>query len=403
MFGDWKSGVIGTLAGTGEPGYSGHGGPGWKAALNEPKNVCFDAVGNLLIADSENHVIRRILQATGVIETVAGRSPLSQSQPSVPTPFPTQHTEEEEEVDPLADVDESPEKAYSQTPDLSGTVRYVIGQGLQRDRFAGDEGPATKAILNFPSAVAVNAEGDIFIADTFNHRIRKVNPTSGTIHTIAGTGNTKWSGDGGPALEATFNEPVALAVDGTRLYIADQSNNRIRLLDLETGVLSTIAGTGETGYNGDGMPALEASLAGPSGLTLDQEGHLYVADTFNGRIRKIDRQTGIMTSVVGDGSEFRYERGVNDASTALSRPYGIAVTATGGILITDSDNHLLRYWDVEKKSMSVKAGNGQAGFGGDGAAAETSNLNYPFGVAVDTWGNIAIADTFNHRIRFIGH
>lgn len=402
MVGDWKSGIIGTLAGTGEPGYSGHGGPGWKAALNEPKNVCFDAVGNLLIADSENHVIRRILQATGVIETVAGWSPPSQSQQAAPKPFPTQHTEEEE-VDPLADVDESPDKAYSQTPDLSGTVRYVIGQGLQRDRFAGDEGKATKAMLNFPSAVAVNAEGDIFIADTFNHRIRKVNPTSGTIHTIAGTGNTKWGGDGGPALEATFNEPVALAVDGTRLYIADQSNNRIRLLDLETGVLSTIAGTGETGYNGDGMPALEAILAGPSGLTLDQEGHLYVADTFNGRIRKIDRQTGIITSVVGDGSEFRYERGVNDASTALSRPYGIAVTAAGGVLITDSDNHLLRYWDVEKKSMTVVAGNGQAGFGGDGAAAETSNLNYPFGVAVDTWGNIAIADTFNHRVRFIGH
>ncbi|MDR4494957.1 MAG: hypothetical protein AB7P17_12485 [Nitrospirales bacterium] len=402
MFGDWQSGVIGTLAGTGEPGYSGHGGPGWKAALNEPKNVCFDAVGNLLIADSENHVIRRILQATGVIETVAGRGPSSQSQPSAPTPFPTQQTREEE-GDPLADVDDAPEKAYSQTPDLSGTVRYVIGQGLQRDRFAGDEGPATKAMLNFPSAVAVNAEGDIFIADTFNHRIRKVNPTSGTIHTIAGTGHTKWSGDGGPALEATFNEPVALAVEGTRLYIADQSNNRIRLLDLETGVVSTIAGTGETGYNGDGMPALEASLAGPSGLTLDQEGHLYVADTFNGRIRKIDRQTGMISSIVGDGSEFRYERGVNDASIALSRPYGIAVTATGGILITDSDNHLLRYWDVEKKSMSVLAGNGQAAFGGDGAAADTSNLNYPFGVAVDAWGNIAIADTFNHRIRFIGH
>ncbi len=403
MFGEWKSGIIGTLAGTGEPGYGGHGGPGWKAELNEPKNVCFDTVGNLLIADSENHVIRRILQATGVIETVAGWNPSSQAPQSTPTPFPAGQPEEEEGRDPLADWDDAPEKAYSQTPDLSGTVRYVIGQGLQRDRFAGDEGPATKAMLNFPSAVAVNPEGEIFIADTLNHRIRKVNPTSGTIHTIAGTGQTKWSGDGGPALEATLNEPVALAVDGTRLYIADQSNNRIRLLDLETGVLSTIAGNGETGYNGDGLPAQEASLAGPSGLTLDREGHIYIADTFNGRIRKVDRQSGMISSVVGDGSEFRYEKGVNDGSPALSRPYGIALSATGGLLITDSDNHLLRHWDMDKKAMSVMAGNGQAGFGGDGAAAATSNLNYPFGVAVDAWGNIAIADTFNHRIRFIGH
>ena len=402
MVGEWKSGIIGTLAGTGESGYSGNGGPGWKASLNEPKNVCFDAVGNLLIADSENHVIRRVLQATGTIETVAGWAKPSQSQEPAPSPFPVSQPEGEAR-DPLADWDDAPEKAYSQTPDLSGTVRYVIGQGLQRDRFAGDDGPATQALLNFPSAVAVNRDGEIFIADTFNHRIRKVNPTSGTIQTIAGTGQTKWSGDGGPGLAATLNEPVALAIDGTRLYIADQSNNRIRLLDVETGLLSTIAGTGDAGYNGDGGPALEASLAGPSGLTLDPGGNVYIADTFNGRIRKIDRQTGLITSVVGDGSEFRYERGVNEASTALSRPYGIARLATGGFLITDSDNHLLRLWDGDTKTMSVMAGTGQAAFGGDGGSAATSQLNYPFGVAVDAWDNIAIADTFNHRIRFIGH
>ena len=402
MVGDWKSGNIGTLAGTGEPGYSGNGGPGWKACLNEPKNVCFDTIGNVLIADSENHVIRRVLQATGVIETVAGWVPSSQSQEPTPSPFPAQATERDE-GDPLADFDDAPEKAYSQAPDLSGTVRYVIGQGLQRDRFAGDEGPATQALLHFPSAVTVSEDGEIFIADTFNHRIRKVNPTSGTIHTVAGTGQTKWSGDGGTALSATLNEPVALAIDGARLYIADQSNNRIRLLDLGTGVLSTVAGTGEAGYNGDDIPGLEASLAGPSGLALDREGHLYIADTFNGRIRKLDRQTGMITSVVGDGSEFRYERGINDGSPALSRPYGIALMANGSLLITDSDNHLLRQWDGATKTMSVLAGTGQAAFGGDGAVAGMSQLNYPFGVAVDSWGNVAIADTFNHRIRVIGH
>lgn len=400
MFGDWQPGRIGTLAGCGEPAYGGDGGPGIQAGLNEPKQVCFDAAGNVLVADSENHLIRRVLKATGVIETIAGR-PLSGQTPT-PTPAPVPDTlEREEDGDPLGDFEDAPGKAYTQTPDLSGTVRYVIGQGLQRDRFEGDGGPATRAMLNFPSAVAVNAAGEIFIADTFNHRIRCIDPESGLIRTIAGTGQTKWTGDGGPGTDATLNEPVALAVDGIRLYIADQGNHRIRLLDLESGILTTIAGTGESGYNGDEIDATAAGLAGPSGLALDRDGHLYVADTFNGRIRKIDRHTGKISSVVGDGSEFRYAPGINHGSSALSRPYGIAVMPEGDILITDSDNHLLRGWNPAKKAMTVLAGNGKAGFGGDGESAANSSLNYPFGVAVDAWGNIAIADTFNHRIRFI--
>jgi DNA-binding beta-propeller fold protein YncE len=367
--------------------------------LNEPKNLCFDAEGNLFIADSENHAIRRVMRSTGLIETVAGF--LAQSMRAESSPPPVVSEEPGEEVDPLADIEDSPDRAYTQTPDLSGTVRYVVGHGMGRDRFAGDGGLATQALLNFPSAVVVDQTGALFIADTLNHRVRRVDPQTGIIQTVVGTGQTKWNGDGKPGIETTLNEPVALAIHGKQLYIADQSNNRIRMLDLTTQVVTTVAGTGDSGYNGDGMSAIDAGLAGPSGLALDAEGNLYVADTFSGRIRKIDRETGIISTYAGDGEEFRYERGANERATALSRPYGIALIAGGLVLITDSDNHLLRQWDPEKKEMSLIAGTGQATFSGDGKSPSESALNFPFGVGVDPSGNVAIADTFNHRIRYI--
>ncbi len=400
MRGQGQSGQIVTIAGTGEPGYGGDGKLGTVAVLNEPKNVCFDAVGNLLIADSENHVIRRLMHTSGVIETVAGFIGMTRTGGETPkAPIPTPHTEKE--ADPLADVDDIPGQAYSQTPDLSGTVRYVVGQGIGKDRFSGDGGLATRALLNFPSAVAVDATGTIFIADTLNHRIRRVDAKTGIIQTVAGTGQSKFGGDGGPGVSACLNEPVALVLDDGRLYIADQSNNRIRMLDLDSGVITTVAGTGDSGYTGEGMPAVESALAGPSGLALDHNHNLYIADTFNGRIRMLDHNTGFLSTVAGDGAEFRYERGVNEQSVALARPYGIAMTPEGHILITDSDHHLIRKWDGKKKEMALIAGNGQSTWAGDAGPASDSGLSFPFGVATDRLGNIAIADTFNHRIRYI--
>ena len=400
MISQGRGGQIATVAGTGEPGYGGDGQLGTAATLNEPKNVCFDTEGNLLIADSENHVIRRLMHASGVIETVAGYFAHQRFEKEI-SKGPAPNHQMENEADPLADVEDMPGKGYSQTPDLSGTVRYIVGQGIGKDRFAGEGGLATCALLNFPSAVAVDSAGTLFIADTWNHRIRRVDSKTGIIQTVAGTGQSKWTGDGGFGVSASLNEPVALVLDGTCLYIADQSNNRIRMLDLVSGVITTVAGTGDSGYNGDGMPAVESSLAGPSGLAIDQEGNLYIADTFNGRIRMIDRSTGILSTVAGDGAEFRYERGVNEQSQALARPYGIAMTPQGHVLITDSDHHLIRKWDARKKEMTLVAGNGQSTWAGDGGPASDSSLSFPFGVAVDGLGNIAIADTFNHRIRYI--
>jgi DNA-binding beta-propeller fold protein YncE len=392
-----QSGAIATLAGQGEPGYAGDGGPAALASLNEPKSLAL-AQGCLFVADSENHAIRRIDLATGVITTVAGWPGEPAAVPPTAAASPTDLTDD----DPLGGPSQTMPEKFAQLGDLSGTVRFVVGAPPKGGRFAGDGGPATQALLNFPSAIAVDQEGRLYIADTMNHRIRRVDPVTGTITTLAGTGAHRCSGDGGPALAATLHDPSALALDAQgNLYIADQSNNRVRRVDAATGLITTVAGTGQAAYTGDGMPGPESGLAGPSGLAFGPDGALYIADTFNGRIRRLDLATGLISTVAGDGGEYRYQGNPQEFSTSLSRPYGIAVEPDGNILITDSDSHLIRRWDRRRKIVTLVAGNGAARYAGDGGPARDSSLNYPFGVAMGPEGTIYIADTFNHRIRMI--
>lgn len=390
------SGCIGTVAGNGDPGHAGDNGPAVAAHLNEPKSLALGANGILYVADAENHVIRKVDLVSGLIMTVAGRP---EKDTGASKPVRAQAPAEDE--DPLADPSSDKAEKFVQLSDVSGTVRYVVGTG-KSGRCSGDGGPATQATLNFPGAVAVDRQGNLYIADTMNHRVRKVEASTGVIATIAGTGQHRWSGDGGAATAAALNEPVALAVDEQgNLYIADQSNNRVRKVDLNTGLITTVAGTGETGYTGDGMPAAEAGISGPSGLAIGPDGELYIADTFSGRVRRIDPATGVISTVAGDGGEYRFSGLPNEFSSSLSRPYGIALDAAGNLLITDSDSHLIRRWDRKKKIITRLAGSGQAQFGGDGGDPLAGSLNYPFGVLVDGAGNVYIADTFNHRIRMI--
>jgi DNA-binding beta-propeller fold protein YncE len=269
------------------------------------------------------------------------------------------------------------------------------------ERFGGDGGPALHALLNFPTAIAVDVDGHLYIADTLNHRIRRIDAVTGVISTIAGAGHPRFSGDGGPSVRAGLNEPAALTVHGGRLYIADQSNNRVRMIELMTGIITSVAGTGSAAYNGDGIPATEASLAGPSGLAVGRDGTLYIADTFNGRIRAIHPGTGTITTVVGDGGEYRYQGPMEVPSASLSRPSGIAVDPDGNILITDSDNHLVRRWERSTGRIDRVAGVGESSDKGDGGPALEAGLSYPFGIAIDGEGHLLVADTFNHRIREI--
>ena len=388
-----------TVAGTGEPGFAGDRGRALAARLNEPKSLALSPDGRwLYIADSENHVIRRMNLERGLIETVAGRADVAPSE-TLTMESPPFWAEED---DPLGGPTVAMPELFRQQRDLSGTVRFLVGTAPKAGRFQGDGGPAVEAALNFPTAAAVDEQGTLYIADTMNHRIRKVEAATGAITTLAGTGQHRFSGDGGPATAAALNEPAALVLDGQgHLYVADQSNNRVRCVDLATGLISTVAGTGEAAYGGDGMPATEAALAGPSGLALDGEGRLYIADTFNGRIRMVDLSSGIISTIVGDGGDYRYQGHPTELSTSLSRPYGIALEPGGHLLMTDSDSHLIRRWDSKRRLITVLAGNGMAGYSGDGGSPEAGSLNYPFGVAVDSEGNVYVADTFNHRIRLI--
>lgn len=393
------SGIIETLVGNGEPGYAGDGGPAGAASLNEPKGLCVDRQGNLYIADSENHVVRRVDRETGIITTVAGVGPGGTTTPMMlPEPVAAQPDEDE---DPFADTSTDSTKAYTQVTDLSGTVRYVTGGRLTIEQDSGDGGPARRARLNFPSAVAVDRLGNVYIADTMNHRVRKVDAKTGIITHVAGTGQARYSGDGGPAVQAAINEPTGLAVTDEALYVADQSNNRVRRVDLVTGIITTAAGDGSAAYSGDQVPAVQASLAGPSGVAVGGDGLLYVADTFNSRIRSVDPATGEISTVAGDGGTYRYQGPEESSSPSLSRPAGIAVSHDGKVYMTDSDSHLIRVWNGRTKTITRLSGTGVAQFGGDGGDALAGSLSYPFGVAVDAVGTVYVADTFNHRIRVL--
>lgn len=390
-----RSWTIVTLAGNGEPGYAGDGDPAAKASLNEPKGLAVDAHGHIYIADSENHVIRKIDQTSGKITTIAGIS----GDNVVPRAHHEEEVQLSTEEDPLADMSQAATQKYTQQADLSGTVRYLINGAAAPKRFSGDGGAATQARLNFPTAVAVDPDGNLFIADTMNHRVRRVDAVTGVITTLAGTGQARFSGDGGPACHAALNDPSALALDGKgRLFIADQSNNRVRVVDLNTGLIATFAGTGSATYDGDGAQAISASLAGPSGLVV-RDGVLYIADTFNSRIRAVDLSTDLISTVMGDGGEYRFQSPQEPPSTSLSRPSGLAVDAQGNLYVTDSDSHLVRCWHRDRKVIVRVAGSGVSSYNGDGGSALEASLSYPFGIVADRDDAFLVADTFNHRIR----
>ena len=292
--------------------------------------MAVDGAGNLFIADTDNHRIRKV-DAAGVISTVAGTGSFGSR---------------------------------------------------------GDGGPAVDARLLSPQGVAVDGAGNLFIADTNNNRIRKVD-SAGVISTVAGTGWTGSRGDGGPAVEARLAFPRDVAVDGAgNLFIADTNNNRIRKVDA-AGIISTVAGTGDRGFSGDGGPAVEARLAFPRDVAVDGAGNLFIADTNNHRVRKVD-SAGVISTVAGTDS------------AGLFSPQGVAVDGAGNLFIADTVNHWIRKVD-SAGVISTVAGTGSFGsgfgFGGDGGPAIQAALNRPRGVAVDGAGNLFIADTDNHRIR----
>jgi sugar lactone lactonase YvrE len=273
-------------------------------------------------------------------------------------------------------------------------IQTVAGTGVPG--FSGDGGPASEARLDSPAAVAIDGSGNLYIADVRNHRIRRVD-TEGTISTVAGNGAAGFGGDGGPAVQAQLNQPLGVAVDGQgNLYIADTLNNRIRKVDAD-GAISTVAGNGSEGFGGDGGRAVDAKLSRPVGLIVDAEGTLFIADVFNNRIRKVDTD-GTISTVAGDGEAGFKGDGGPAIAAQLNRPRDVAVDGDGNVYIADTDNTRIRKVTPDG-IISTVAGNGRVDFSGDGGPAREASLNIPRSVAADVTGRILIADMSNNRIR----
>ena len=411
------SGIITTIAGTGERGYSGDNGPAVEAQFRGVGAVAVDNVGNLYIADSWNHRIRRV-DASGIITTIAGTGEQGYRGDGGPAL-------EAELSEPVVLAFDSSDNLYIadrgnsriRRVDASGIITTIAGTGERGYR--GDGGPALEAELYEPSGLAVDSSDNLYIADSLNHRIRRVD-TSGTITTIAGSGHVGflgggYGGDNGPAVKARLAQPKGVAVDDAgNLYIADTHNHRIRGVDA-SGIITTIAGTGEQGYGGDGGPAHSARLYLPSAVAVDRAGNLYIADSGNHRIRKVDASRTI-TTIAGTGrtgfsggySIGGYSGDGGPAVEAeLSEPLGLAVDTSGNLYIADSSNHRIRRIDASgfittvtgTEGTGFSGGYSNGGYGGDGGSAVMAQLNYPHDVAADSYGSLYIADTWNHRIR----
>jgi sugar lactone lactonase YvrE len=252
---------------------------------------------------------------------------------------------------------------------------------------------------NNPRGVAVDGAGNLYIADTSNFRIREVAAATGVITTVAGNGTSAYSGDGGAATSAELQYPSGVAVDSAgNLYIADTSNFRIREMSAGTGIITTVAGDGTAGYSGDGGPATSAELYSPEGVAVDAAGDIYINDSSNGRIREVSAGTGIITTVAGDGTAGYSGDGGAATSAELNYPSGVAVDGAGDIYIADSSNSRIREVSAGTGIITTIAGNGTAAYNGDVRAATSPELNYPDGVAIDGAGNLYIADTYNSVI-----
>jgi len=322
--------TISTFAGGGNNGL-GDNGLATNAQLIQPKGVAVDSAGNVYIADSGNKIVRKV--SGGIITSVAGSS----------------------------------------------------GSG----GFSGDNGPATSATMDQPLGIALDSAGNLFIADSLNNRVRMF--SHGVITTVAGNGTGGYAGDSGPAVKAELMFPTAVAIDAAGyLYIADQQNQRIR--KVVNGIISTVAGDGSTSPLGDGGPATSASLNLPSGVAVDSSGNLFISDTNDDRIREVSG--GTISTVAGGG----YYPGDGPAVSALlGAPLEISFDYAGSLYLSDSSS--IR--KVSNGILTTIAGNGMSGFGGDNGPATDAEFDFPWAVAVDSSGNVYVADSDNNRIRLL--
>lgn len=338
---------ITTIAGDGTHGFSPDGSIAAMSsialALDSVTNVVLDPDGNLVFAESNASRVRRILKKTGALETLAGNG---------------------------------------------------------RASFSGDGGPATSAALKSPSEVAFDRKGNLYIADAANYILRRVDAKTKIITTIAGIRKNRFTGDG-PALEAALARPGGLAFDRDgRLVIADTMNARIRRLDLTAGRIETLAGNGDMLFLGPG-PALETGMAWVNAPRFDRAGSIYFCATGNNRVLRLDAKTGRVEVAAGNGvNRFKGDGGPAPAAE-MNQPASLAVDAAGNVFVADTQNHAIRRLDAKTGILTTVAGDGAPGFAGDGGPAAKARLHFPTGLGLDGKGNLYVVDSVNARIRRI--
>ena len=433
---DVQTGIIQTIAGTGEAGFSGDGGPATLSRLYRPRGICMDDQGAILIADSFNDRVRKI-DPSGEITTIAGTGeagfsgdggPATLAQLCVPVGLCM-------DADGILYIADRANQRVRMV-DLSGLITTVAGG------FIGDGEPATRASFNKVAAAILDIEGNLYVADKNNQLIRKVDAQTGLISTIAGGGTDP--ADGIPAAQSALDRPLALAFDGANnLFIA--AGNRIRKLS-PSGTIVTVAGTDAAGFAGDGGPATEALLSAPEGIFIDRTGHLYIADTQNHRVRKADAQTGIISTVAGTGEPAFSGDGWFATEAALHTPHHVFVDASGKLYISDGGNNRIRRVDtqtgvirtlIEQRTdprgifvddagdlffsegsdggrfisridpdtysrtgtVTRVAGQGNKHYNGDGRPATDAMIYGIRGIFIDSQGNLYLTDHTNDRVR----
>ena len=387
---DALTGIITTVAGNGKSGFTGDDGPAMDASLGGPEGLALDAQGNLFIWDGR---LRRVDALTGIITTVAGNGQNGFSGDGGPATSASFGPTHGVAVDARGDVFLSDliNDRIRRVDAATGIITTVAGNGVEG--YGGDGGPATSASLNWPYGVALDDKGNLFIGDEHNNRVRRIDAATGIITTVAGNGQSAFSGDGGLATSASLR-PAGVAVDRDGdLFIADAANNRILRVDGKSGILATLAGGGDGGDHG---PATDGILVAPTGIATDQYGNVFIAEPDGKRVRRVEAATGVITTVAGNGTEGLSGDGGPATRASLTQPGVLALDAQGDLFIADSFVGRVRRIDAETGIITNVAGGGR---GGDGDLAINARLNPPKGVAVDAQGNLFIADAIANRVR----
>ncbi|MCH7685783.1 MAG: hypothetical protein IH899_03725 [Planctomycetes bacterium] len=279
-------------------------------------------------------------------------------------------------------------------------VKTIAGTGKQG--FTGDGGPAVKAGVGEPFGLVIGPDGALYVCETTNHVVRRVDLKTGRISTVAGSGKKGYAGDGGPATTALLNQPYEVRFDAAgNMFFVEMRNHLVRRVDAKTGVISTVAGNGTRGFSGDGGPAITAQLSSPHSIALDNAGNVYICDIGNHRVRKVDSETGIITTFAGTGEKKPTPDGASLSGTPLNGPRALDFDGTGSLYLALREGNAVYRIDLKTRTLHHLAGTGKKGYAGDGGNAKQALLSGPKGIALGPNGDIYLADTESHTIRVI--